>query len=161
MLLSYPFVMDFATALIERLVPKRWRNGDADATVSDEREKPAPEPGPDPDPDSEPAPDGREQPTPPSEIDATDTTAVVPTEIDPSDPEISNEALIIRQLIAHGGRVRRSVLVETTGWSERKLDEVLAEMEADAQISTLQRRDPLVCRRGFEPAGSPLRFKNE
>lgn len=137
---GYPFVMNVAAALIERLVPKRWRDGDADAATDTS--------------------EGREEPDGAAETDSQDLSAAVPMAVDPSDLEVSNEALILRQLIAHNGRVRRSVLAETTDWPDEKLDAVLAEMEADAQISTLQRRDPLVCRRGFEPAGAPLRFND-
>lgn len=130
--------MNIATALLDRLVPGRG-DGDDDTPPKAQRTTP-PEPKPEPEHGADP--EEGESPR-------------------IADEDVSEEALVLRKLIAHGGRVRRSTLVSETGWPEEELDDVLREMEADAQISTIRRRDPLVCRRGFEPAGAPLRFKND
>ena len=129
--------MNFATALLKRLVLGRGEDdGSEPAPTEEEESEPASEPET---PTSEP-----ERPTP--RIAAEDVSA---------------EDQVLRKLIAHGGRVSRSTLASETDWNEAELDEILEGMEADAQISTIRRRDPLVCRRGFEPAGAPLRFKND
>ena len=125
--------MNFATALLKRLVLGRGEDDGSEPAPTEEEESEPETPTSDP-----------ERPTP--RIAAEDVSA---------------EDQVLRKLIAHGGRVSRSTLVSETDWNEAELDEILEGMEADAQISTIRRRDPLVCRRGFEPAGAPLRFKND
>lgn len=129
--------MNIATALLDRLVP--GRGGDEEDVAAPSGERSATSSAP--------------------ERNTEDPRRAESSRI--ADEDVSEEALVLRKLIAHGGRVHRSTLAEETGWSEEELDEVLGEMEADAQISTIRRRDPLVCRRGFEPAGAPLRFKDD
>lgn len=131
--------MNFPTALLDRLVPGRGSEDDADATPTEAQSEALPErDGDRSEQDAEPE-IGRQRLT---------------------EEDVSDEDVILRQLIAHGGRVSRSTLAAETEWAEEELDDILREMEANAQISTIRRRDPLVCRRGFEPAGAPLRFKN-
>ena len=125
--------MNFATALLKRLVLGRGEDDGSEPAPTEEEESEPETPTSDP-----------ERPTP--RIAAEDVSA---------------EDQVLRKLIAHGGRVSRSTLASETDWNEAELDEILEGMEADAQISTIRRRDPLVCRRGFEPAGAPLRFKND
>ncbi|PSP74990.1 hypothetical protein BRC86_04395 [Halobacteriales archaeon QS_3_64_16] len=132
--------MNFATALLERLVPGRGEAETDDSTPTEQGSEPTSVP----DVSESGLEAESERPTP--RIAAED---------------VSEEDQVLRKLIAHGGRVSRSTLVSETDWSESELDEILKGMEADAQISTIRRRDPLVCRRGFEPAGAPLRFKND
>jgi hypothetical protein len=129
--------MKFATALLDRLVPGR---GEEESTEAPAEESEATE-----------RPDG--DPT------AADIGRPEPSRV--PDEDVSEEDLVLRQLIAHGGRVSRSTLAAETGWDEADLDDVLQGMEVDGQISTIRRRDPLVCRRGFEPAGAPLRFNDD
>jgi len=131
--------MNFATALLKRLVPGRGteetENEASTGTGSEAT--------------------GEREGTPATaEVERPDAPRIAAE-------DVSDEDFVLRQLIAHGGRVSRSTLVAETDWSEEELDDVLEEMEANAQISTIRRRDPLVCRRGFEPAGAPLRFKDD
>jgi hypothetical protein len=139
--IEYEWSMNFATALLQRLVPGR---GEDEGSKSTPTEEDGSEPASEADVPESSLETDRERPTP--RIAAEDVSA---------------EDQVLRKLIAHGGRVSRSTLASETDWSESELDEILEGMEADAQISTIRRRDPLVCRRGFEPAGAPLRFKND
>ncbi|PSQ24942.1 hypothetical protein BRD01_02990 [Halobacteriales archaeon QS_8_65_32] len=134
--------MNITTALLNRLVPGR---GDEDETAPTESEHASAN-------GSGSAGHGEDE-------HAAGSADVGSSRI--ADEDVSEEALVLRKLIAHGGRVHRSTLAEETEWPEDDLDDVLREMEADGQISTIRRRDPLVCRRGFEPAGAPLRFAND
>jgi hypothetical protein len=135
--------MNVMTALLDRIVPSR--SGDEQGELASNEA-------------------GTESTSAVSTSDTSiDSNAGIEAPPTPSidEADLDDEDVVLRQLIAHGGRVSRSTLVAETGWEESDLDDVLRGMEADAQISTIKRRDPLVCRRGFEPAGGPLRFKND
>jgi hypothetical protein len=74
---------------------------------------------------------------------------------------IDDESMILRLLVANGGQIKQSAIVAETGWSEEKTERVVGEMSADEQLTCLPRGgDTLVCRRGFEPAGSAPLFKS-
>ncbi|MFC3957128.1 helix-turn-helix transcriptional regulator [Halovivax cerinus] len=68
--------------------------------------------------------------------------------------DLADEDRILRLLVKRGGRVDRGTVLEKTGWSHDRLDDVVSEMEDDDQVSaiTVGRQD-IICRRGFEPKG--------
>ncbi len=68
--------------------------------------------------------------------------------------ELPDEDKILRLLVKRGGRVDETTALEETGWSDDRLERVVAEMEADDQISAITvGRKRVICRRGFEPKG--------
>lgn len=68
--------------------------------------------------------------------------------------ELPDEDKILRLLVERGGRVDATTVIEETGWSEARLDEVVERMESDDQISAITvGRKRVICRRGFEPKG--------
>ncbi len=68
--------------------------------------------------------------------------------------DLADEDVVLRLLVKRGGRVERETVIEKTGWSPGRLEDVVSEMEDDNQVSaiTVGRQD-IICRRGFEPKG--------
>ncbi|MHC3438340.1 helix-turn-helix transcriptional regulator [Natrialbaceae archaeon A-gly3] len=68
--------------------------------------------------------------------------------------DLTDEDRILRLLVKRGGRVDKSTILEETGWDREHLEEVIAGMEDDDQVSSITvGRKQVVCRRGFEPKG--------
>ncbi|MFC7045520.1 helix-turn-helix transcriptional regulator [Halobacteriaceae archaeon GCM10025711] len=78
----------------------------------------------------------------------------LPEQTDAVEEPPADEDYVLRLLIKNDGRIRQSALVDETGWSKDHVDEVLSEMQADRQITTLPSGgENVIYRRGYEPEG--------
>lgn len=74
--------------------------------------------------------------------------------VEPVEDQLSDEGRVLRQLVKNDGRVRKSTLLDRTGWAEDKADRVLTAMEASSDVRIISRGDDaLICRPGYEPKG--------
>lgn len=58
-------------------------------------------------------------------------------------------------LVENGGRMKQADIVDSVDWSKAKVSRLLADLEADDEITKLRLgRENLICRPGSEPAAS-------
>lgn len=74
----------------------------------------------------------------------------------PQGEEVVTDRERVRQLIAdNGGRMRQSEIVDSVEWSKAKVSRLLADLEADGEITKLRLgRENLICLPGHEPRAS-------
>jgi hypothetical protein len=87
--------------------------------------------------------------------DPSDSTPQDPApSTEPVQRQLSDDGRVLRLLVQNDGQIRKSVLLDETGWEPAKADTVLAEMEAADDVRLVPHGDTtLVCRPGYEPKG--------
>lgn len=70
-------------------------------------------------------------------------------------PTLTDRERIERLLDENGGRMKQAEIVDSVEWSKAKVSRLLADLEADDEITKLRLgRENLICRAGSEPAAS-------
>lgn len=74
----------------------------------------------------------------------------------PASEEILTDRDRVRRLVANnGGRMRQTEIVDSVEWSKAKVSRLLADLEADEEITKLRLgRENLICLPGHEPRAS-------
>lgn len=73
---------------------------------------------------------------------------------EPIQRQLSDDGVVLRQLIKNNGQIQRSELLEHTGWDTSKADDVLTTMEKSGDVRVVDNGNTtLICRPGYEPAG--------
>nr|WP_224829287.1 helix-turn-helix domain-containing protein [Saliphagus sp. LR7] len=73
----------------------------------------------------------------------------------PREEVVTDRERVRRLLVDHGGRMRQSEIVDSVEWSKAKVSRLLADLEADGEITKLRLgRENLICLPGHEPRAS-------
>ncbi len=73
----------------------------------------------------------------------------------PREEVVTDRERVHRLLVDHGGRMRQSEIVDSVEWSKAKVSRLLADLEADGEITKLRLgRENLICLSGHEPRAS-------
>ncbi|ELZ14364.1 hypothetical protein C479_00610 [Halovivax asiaticus JCM 14624] len=76
------------------------------------------------------------------------------------EPPLTDHEYVLKLLAENGGRIKQAEIVESVDWSKAKVSRVVADLEAEREITKLRLgRENLICRPGSEPAAS--RTKDE
>ncbi|AGB16208.1 hypothetical protein Halru_1601 [Halovivax ruber XH-70] len=76
------------------------------------------------------------------------------------EPPLTDHEYVLKLLAENGGRIKQAEIVESVDWSKAKVSRVVADLEAEREITKLRLgRENLICRPGSEPAAS--RSKDE
>ncbi|MFC3958300.1 helix-turn-helix transcriptional regulator [Halovivax cerinus] len=79
----------------------------------------------------------------------------VPRRRDEPDTPVTDRERVLSMLSENGGRIKQAEIVDSVDWSKAKVSRLLAELEADGEITKLRLgRENLICKPGSEPAAS-------
>lgn len=71
------------------------------------------------------------------------------------EPPLTDHEYVLKLLAENGGRIKQAEIVESVDWSKAKVSRVVADLEAEREITKLRLgRENLICRPGSEPAAS-------
>jgi hypothetical protein len=100
------------------------------------------------------------EPTPESEADEADGTAVADTLAE--DDLLTDEDRVLKLIRENGGRMKQVNIVEETGWSKSKVSMLLSDMESEGSISKLRvGRENIISLEGFEPEATKSPFDEQ